>query len=633
MAENAERELEQSKQCDLDNQKTVEKVDEKEVIERLDGIINVLKGIEDVDNIISDEIADKVDKLLNVLKNIKCKQNAAVLKKYIDNPDEAASRIKKYDQEAEEEFDAVLKVLREKDIDLERVYQRFFSDEKETMDDNTQNVIVSTKSETEDWIEYILGPVSQDMGNTLIQMMIFDSHLITIGKLLEPYLETNTIMDAYEQKTIKRNCILKLDYKDLVESTVKRTGKDGIVNKLFDKLSVIDDFRMMFFTVIVYNVPIPYDIFPFAAFALYIQYLVEIEKLEKIKEDMKNERENAKIECHKENRKYVEKREDDEELSDRETGWCWVEDVKKILPDNKKKFRLLEEPKLLKLHFSFLKFLDENRNEINYGVNLYLYNRYFPLVDILWLYDLVSLQCTSKKEFEDNYAGIACLTRMEPFFTKQFLISKAMIDKVFRMRLFGMQHDDRHRDYDSKRALRKTEIEKNRKNIKYGDTKYRENVIDFFNVLCESISYHFLNDISDKAIREIDWKNTTESEYTKRKKEREIRSAAIKEEYKTIAKGFRQWGERSEKLSKEELAYEELIQKLSIYSDIEDIIADVADYSIQKENRKQETNDQHNKQKEKQKHKTNNQHDKKDAEIFRAVYQAVRAQKNSGNRM
>ena len=56
-------------------------------------------------------------------------------------------------------------------------------------------------------------------------------------------------------------------------------------------------------------------------------------------------------------------------------------------------------------------------------------------------------------------------------------------------------------------------------------------------------------------------------------------------------------------------------------------------------------NDQHNKQKEKhkhkqkqkqkqkQKHKTNNQHDKKDAEIFRAVYQAVRAQKNSGNRM
>jgi len=232
----------------------------------------------------------------------------------------------------------------------------------------------------------------------LINTLCTSAALIALEQLLIPFLGGKNNL-VYTKLTSKNEYFVRPirgKYKMSSVRYKKDERSDAVFNRICYSLNVPLEIRQKIERRLEY---IPVDVYPFAIFSLYNQYMQAIDKGEK-------------------------------DIAVK----SWGENLKIIPDDNaNKRFKLIKEDSTLNMHYAFLSSLENISFEYNLNMylNLYLYGQYFPLDDVFNLYELCADHCTSGKEFNRYYKYQLECVNVKPYFTKRFLLDNS---KKFRFK-------------------------------------------------------------------------------------------------------------------------------------------------------------------------------------------------------
>lgn len=267
-------------------------------------------------------------------------------------------------------------------------------------------------------IKYIFeDKLTDDEKQILLDALCMDAALIAMEKLVTPYLEgCNNI--KIQNIAYPDNLLLPESGRCKME--VKKSGSvDDIVGEYIsiftgwgiygDEISNNDSddendhipdeyFWDLVGDVLKY---MPEEIFPFVVMSLYVQYKQAVIKGADPTDVIKQMK----------------------------------DDGLEVIPEkNKKRYKLLKDDRLLAEHYNYL-YIDQELydNSCNMLLNIYLHNRYFPITDIILLYNLATQTCTAGREFKNKYESIIEFVNIKPYFTKHFMLANSIrINKDLR---------------------------------------------------------------------------------------------------------------------------------------------------------------------------------------------------------
>lgn len=275
----------------------------------------------------------------------------------------------------------------------------------------------------EQLIDYVFSnSLKEEQKQILLDSLCIDAALIAMEKLVEPYLNgssniktilpkgySDEIFTELPMSMIPKTGTYKMEltkpsvfdiddtvekYKNLFEEwRIKKykMGQRKLDKSELKEYEVGEEFWSLVGETLEY---VPEQIIPFAVISLYIQY-----------------------------RRKLNNSNNDITIAIKE----WQKDEIKVVPKCKKAFRLLKNETTLVEQFQYM-YIDSNlpTENINILLNLYLFNLYFPLADVLLLNDVVIGKCNSRQEQLKMYDEIAEYVNIKPYFTKRFMLDNAV---------------------------------------------------------------------------------------------------------------------------------------------------------------------------------------------------------------
>lgn len=366
----------------------------------------------------------------------------------------------------------------------------------------------------------LLSAISENELNYLWDQVQRDMYLITIEKLLEPYLNGKVRLEYVDENSkkskFKENTTPQIEFDGYNHLLRIKEGdcfilKDNEVlyNKFYKMLfnTDVDDEdnsdKRALFDQLVDKFAVPKEIWPFAFMAVYIQYLsADRDKVEsgylqrKIEEKISRE-------------KIID------DCLDNSYEAKFISTLERIVPKKKYKFQFLKEETRIKLHLGYVQFLAENKNDVDYLLNLYLYNHYFPIVDVMCAIAHIPIPIY-KSDFEKNYQYLCEYTNIKGMLTKQRLLhiissnSSLIINKtiISAKKDIFMQHSLLNRYFNQ---LSKDLLENEITNLKTADDvntvyQYYKKAIEIIKLPMQSLVdenydiYYKMYDTSTKKI-------------------------------------------------------------------------------------------------------------------------------------
>ena len=366
--------------------------------------------------------------------------------------------------------------------------------------DSKENYLIMIPSaKLKDILLYIFNfTVDEAFIDKLVDWLYTDALLILLEKMLTPYLNGIELTVSLEEMNYIKDNLSKINYLTMLLGMCKERKKhqpeitndnnpkknlgyldigyktslylsDEEILHTMDNPLFLDFCKTFNITAIeadsIYSgllcfFAIPEKILPFILFAIYLQYY-DYRSDEEVFE--KNVGSDGVFKMPPGEKDLDEEIYQRIEVEDKASGLYWAAHIKSIIPKYKRRFTLLDELKHIKVHIMFLEFLNKHKRNIDYDLNLYLYNTYFPLVDVLMLYKL--LVSEPEKSLNKNYTDFICFSKIKPMYTKLFIMSDITISSPLKMR-------------------------------KMINDQYTENFLTFFGVVCECIAYNLNADIT-----------------------------------------------------------------------------------------------------------------------------------------
>ena len=269
-------------------------------------------------------------------------------------------------------------------------------------------------------IQLMFSAISNSKVEALWDTLMLDMDLMLLEYLLDPYLQGKVLVGVdgvleekltftgyknYLQLSID-DCFLfphELDYE---------IRKEDILYCNFIKTLSIDlDVAENLFATLVDTFAIPKAIWPFAFMAVYLQYLNTDREAVRIAYRKKRLAKGALL---------CEIAQDWEDFTHEE---LFVFTLDSIIPSSSYDFMLLKDRSHLDAHLNFVRFLCENAENVNFRLNCYVYNHYFPILDMMYLFSRITLPI-NQKYFEKFYVSLYGYTNIKPLNLKQMVLDR-----------------------------------------------------------------------------------------------------------------------------------------------------------------------------------------------------------------